>query len=413
VARARRRSPLLALGLSAALVGAACAGGGSGHATRTVLVDFAHDEMQTSMIDFFPRTVSVHPGDSVDFRQFWTGEAHNVTFGTVFNDALGRIRQRLDRSPRPTVSELAADLAVLSPLPSILGTNGPFAVNQNGAQPCFLEKGLPPADAQQPCPRRTQPAFTGRESYYSSGFIHHVGKGANRFSMRLAADIAPGSYHYYCTLHGVGQSGTIVVAPPGRAVPSQSEVSRQAQTAVERDFAAPLRRATTQAAEGSLTIANTAYRPPLAGVAADGIRSWTGVAHQRHFEHRHGSVNQFVPATVRTRAGQPVTWTFAGRHTVSFNVPKFFPIFSVAPSGHVDINPAAFQSAGFPGRPPNLAPTQNATVDAGTWDGKGFRSSGLDWIAGDKFTVAFRDPGTYLLACLVHPGMVGKVVVEA
>jgi plastocyanin len=122
-------------------------------------------------------------------------------------------------------------------------------------------------------------------------------------------------------------------------------------------------------------------------------------------------VNQFIPATLHARVAQPVTWTFTGRHTVSFNVPKFFPIFSVAESGHVDINPAAWQPAGFPGRPAGLPATEKATVDAGTWDGKGFRSSGLDWLSGDRFSLAFSRPGTYLMACLVHPGMVGKVVV--
>jgi plastocyanin len=398
--------------LAVTMTATGCGGGGSDSESRTVLVDYAHDELKTSMIDFFPRTVTVHPGDTVRFRQFWTGEAHNVTFGTAFNDALGRIRRRLDGTPRPTATDVEADLAVLSPLPSILGTEGAFVVNQNGAQPCFLAEGLPPSDPQTPCPRRAQPAFTGRESYYSSGFIPHEGAGENRFDLPLAADIEPGSYHYYCTLHGVGQSGTVVVAPAARAIPSQAAVSHAARESIERDFAGPLREATAHAAQGGLAFAGNTYRAPLAGVAAEGIRSWTGVTHQRHLEHRHGSVNQFLPATVHTRAGQPVTWTFVGRHTVSFNVPKFFPIFSVADSGKVAINPDAHRPVGFPGRPPDLPATQKASVDAGTWDGEGFRSSGLDWLAGDRFSLAFSKPGTYLLACLVHPGMVGKVVVD-
>jgi plastocyanin len=413
VVQPRLRLVVVLLAVASALAGCGGGGGNSDHETRTVLVDYAHDEMQTSMIDFFPHIVTVHPGDTVRFRQFWTGEAHNVTFGTVFNDALGRIRHRLDATPRPTAADVEADLAVVSPLPSILGTGGAFVVNQNGAQPCYLAKGVPPSDPQQACPRRAQPAFTGRESYYSSGFIPHEGDGANQFDLPLAADIDPGEYHYYCTLHGVGQSGTVVVAPTARAIPAQSAVSHAARAAIERDFAEPLRQATAQAASGTVTVAGTAYKTPLAGVAADGIRSWTGVTHQRHLEHRHGSVNQFVPTTVHTGVGQAVTWTFMGRHTVSFNVPKFFPIFSVAESGRVDINPNAHRPVGFPGRAPDLPATQKASVDAGTWDGEGFRSSGLDWLAGDRFSLAFSRPGTYLLACLVHPGMVGKVVVES
>ena len=409
----RARLAVAIVTLAAALTGCGGGGGGVGQETRTVLVDYAHDELVTSMIDFFPQTVRVHAGDTVQFRQFWTGEAHNVTFGTAFNDALGRIRARLAEDPRPTAADVEADLAVLAPLPSILGTDGAFVVNQNGAQPCYLDEGVPPADTQQACPRRAQPAFTGRESYYSSGFIPHEGKGANRFTLPLADDIAPGRYNYYCTLHGVGQSGTVVVEPPARPIPAQSEVSKASRTAIETNFAEPLRQATEQAATaGGLAFAGLTYRTPLAGVAAEGIRSWTGVGHQRHLEHRHGSVNQFLPATVQTRVGQPVTWTLTGRHTISFNVPKFFPIFSVAGSGRVTINPAAHEPAGFPGRPPDLPATEKVAVDAGTWDGKGFRSSGLDWLAGDRFSLAFSQPGSYLMACLVHPGMVGKVVVE-
>ena len=400
--------------LAVFLVAPACSGGGSGAVTRTVLVDYAHDELATSMVDYFPQTVTVHPGDTVRFRQLWTGEAHNVTFGTSFNDALGRIRQRLARAPRPTAAELEDDLALLASLPAILGgADGPFVVNQNGAQPCYLSEGVPPAEPDRACPRRPQPDFTGRESYYSSGFIPHTGQGANQFDVRLARDIHPGQYHYYCTLHGAGQSGTVIVVDPDESIPSQSDLDHEARTAAETDFAEPLRRGLERAEAGQLTIAGKRYPLPLAGVNIDAIRSWTGVAHQDHLEHRHGGVNQFVPAVVEARVGQPVTWTFTGRHTVSFNVPRFFPIFSVSRSGRVSINPNAHRPVGFPGRPTDLPADQRAVVDAGGWDGKGFRSSGLDWQAGDRFSLTFTRPGTYLLACLVHPEMVGKVDVAA
>jgi plastocyanin len=401
--------------LASLLVGAvACGGGGgSGGDTRTVLVDYSHDEMVTSMVDFFPETVEVHAGDTVRFRQFWTGEAHNVTFGASFNDPLGRIRQRLARLPRPTAAEVEADLAVLDALPVILGGDrGPFVVNQNGAQPCFLDNGRPPTDPDRPCPQRRPPLFTGRHSYYSSGFIRHEGDGANLFTMTLADDIAPGDYNFYCTLHGVGQSGTMTVVPDNEPILSQSELSRQARDDIEQNFAQPLREGLARADTGKFDLAGKTYTAPLAGLATDGIRSWGGLVHQRHLEHRHGSVNQFVPAEIRTRPGEKVTWTFTGRHTVSFNVPDFFPIFDVADSGRVAMNADAYRPVGFPGRPADQPPDKPADVDAGTWDGKGFRSSGLNWQAGDRFSLSFTRPGTYLLACLIHPSMVGKVVVE-
>ena len=52
-------------------------------------------------------------------------------------------------------------------------------------------------------------------------------------------------------------------------------------------------------------------------------------------------------------------------------------------------------------------------VDVGTWDGKGgFHSSGA-LEHGDRFSVTFTRPGTYSYACVLHPQMVGTVVVRA
>jgi plastocyanin len=53
-------------------------------------------------------------------------------------------------------------------------------------------------------------------------------------------------------------------------------------------------------------------------------------------------------------------------------------------------------------------PIQN--VDAGRWDGSGFLSSGVQ--PGGTYTVTFTRPGTYPYACLIHPRMVGEVVVR-
>jgi hypothetical protein len=55
-------------------------------------------------------------------------------------------------------------------------------------------------------------------------------------------------------------------------------------------------------------------------------------------------------------------------------------------------------------------------VDGGTWDGAGFRSSGFPiCLGGDcppaRFSLTFTKPGTYRYACLLHPAMIGTVVV--
>src|SRR5438067_13153209 len=68
----------------------ACGGGNSSAsgATRTVLTDYNYDQVAGSYLSYFPQTVRVHPGDTINFRQAWTGEPHTVTFGTAVK-ALG------------------------------------------------------------------------------------------------------------------------------------------------------------------------------------------------------------------------------------------------------------------------------------------------------------------------------------
>jgi plastocyanin len=403
----RRRGWIV--GLTSALMTLAMTGCTAGPETRIVLVDFRHDEFESSFIGFFPDRVEVHAGDTVSFSQTWTGEPHSVTFGAAFNDELGTLIEM--RRQGATVANPAPGTEALADLPVILGrADEPFALNQNGAQPCYLEAGLPPADPEELCPEVDQPDFDGRHSYYSSGFLPYEGPDTS-FDVRLADDIAPGTYNFFCTLHGVGQSTSIAVQPAETSVPSASEVAREARRQIETRFTQPLADALTQARGGELSFRDMVFPTPLAGVGSDTTLPWTGLVHRGHL-HDHGTVNEFVPGQVRTRTGEPVTWTFVGRHTISFNVPRYFPIFSVDGGGAVRINPGAHEPVVWPGRPPEGPRDQPAAVDAGAWDGRGFRSSGLDWETGDRFSVTFTEPGTYAMACLIHPGMVGEVQVR-
>jgi plastocyanin len=405
--RARRASAGL---LATAILGLVLPGC-SRSQQAVVLVDNSHDAFAASMISFFPDHVVVRPGETVRFRQRWTGEPHSVTFGALFNDQLGRIRERLEE-PLPPVAADLPDLAVINRLPVMLGRDGAeFVVNQNGAQPCFLDDGAPPLDPDEACPARRQPRFTGRHSYYSSGFIPYRGARGNRFDVTLSGDIAPGDYHFYCNLHGVGQSGTMTVVGAGEDRPPRSTVDRRTQERIAREYSSPLATALAAARRDDLRIDGVAYDAPLAGAATTEVRPWGGAAHRLHFGHRHGSVDEFLPGIVRATVGRPVTWTFVGRHTVSFNVPRYLPVFAVDDDGTVRLDRRVHEPVGWtvPAHPPDAPPR---LVDAGVWNGEGFRSSGLDWRTGDRFRVTFSRPGSYLLACLIHPAMVGKVVVR-
>jgi plastocyanin len=127
----------------------------------------------------------------------------------------------------------------------------------------------------------------------------------------------------------------------------------------------------------------------------------------------------FVPNRIRAKAGEKVTWVVLGNHTISFNVPKYFPIFTIEKDGTIVRNPQLDKPAG--GSPPlpqtsgpSPGPSKPEIVDAGTWNGQWFHSSGL--ISADSFGVyslSFSKPGTYKFACLVHPLMVGTLEVTS
>ena len=106
-------------------------------------------------------------------------------------------------------------------------------------------------------------------------------------------------------------------------------------------------------------------------------------------------------------------------HSVSFDVPEYFPIMRFAKSGKVSLNPQLEQT----GRRVTAAAddvararrtrARSCKVDGGTYDGTGFFSSGL--ISSEpyaEYSLRFSKPGTYKYACLLHPPMVGTVVVS-
>lgn len=390
-----------------ALLSSACgsipllSGGGS---TRQVLIDYRHDEFSASFLNYFPHTVQVRPGDSVEFRQQWTGEPHTVTMGTLV-DTLGRpYWDYLDavRSGDPEVDRRRApDAPGFRQLPTMLETDEFERIVQAAAQPCFRESWVPDVrDLDEPCPRVEQPAFTGRQAYYSSGFVPNEGDGANVFEVQLSDDILPGTYRYYCNYHGPTMSGTIEVVDDDASVPGQSDVNRRARS-----------EATVLVDRLAAVLAEQRAGRDIAPLPVVG-----GYPHDEPLFT--GFLNEFVPATVDAVVGQPVTWTFYGGHTLSFNVPEFFPVFEVDGDGTVTFNADAFKAIGWPERPEQTNPPTAVHIDGGEWDGGGgFHSTSWDFGGPygktfDTFTLTFTRPGEYPFACLVHPAMVGRVRVR-
>ncbi len=392
-----------------ALVGGCGLPGAANEHERQVLIDYHFDQYAAVFPAYFPKHISVHPGDTVVFKQSWSGEPHTVTMGSAVDEVFGVMWKYLkdappfpDGPPPADVMPLLQKLGSLPPAQS--QTSNQFA--QQGAQPCFVASGKLPDPGPKPCPNRTLKPFTGRQTYYNSGIIPYQGDQGNTFRMSIAADATPGTHYYMCLIHGPFMSGAVTIAPKGQAIPSQADVNADAQKQLSKlsdPFGKALKDAQGRGGTGS-NLAGVAV-PPTVG----------------------GSLTEFVPRTLKVKARQKVTWRIVGDfHTVSFNVPKYFPEINFAKDGSVTysnetINPVA--GPGFPPPPPfdpssssPPPPPQPVHVDAGNYDGGHFLSSGLggptDPSQDFTYSVTFTKPGTYKYACLVHPQMVGEVDVQ-
>lgn len=398
--------------ITALLLGASSCTNGSA-VERTVRVDYQHDEFASFYWRYFPRTIGAHPGDTVVFRQEWTGEPHTVTFGTLVDraldatDALEEEFAKYEDVPEEAVPEdVIADLErrydeSTKIVPTFTAYPGGTA-SQNAALPCYLSRGSPPADEDEACKRsqRRQPAFNGKQTYYSSGFIPPEGPSGNTYRVELADDIEPGTYRYMCTIHFPEMQGALEVRAPGAELPSQTEVNATAREEIEK-LAEPLRKAYTAARQGRAETAGSRLPLPLGGYHAA--------------EEYTVALLEFVPRVITARVNEPVTWTMTGAHTVSFDVPRYLPIYFVDDDGTVRRNRVVDRAAGGSPRPPPVDfVSEPMRIDGGTWDGSGFFSSGL--LGSDPFatyTLRVSKPGRYKYACLIHPKMVGTLVVRS
>ena len=391
----------------AGLALAACSSVGAG-SVPTVLVDYSHDEFASQFMSFFPKSVEVHAGDTVTFRQTWTGEPHTVTLGTVIGPVLETTVPLLDEYgelpehevPPEVMEEYGKAMSTLPPMENEAGE-----IVQGIMQPCVVATGeIPQGDG--PCPDRDLQPFTGTETYYNSGVIPFEGSGQNRFDLRLADTIAPGSYPFFCAIHGPLQSGVLEVVPDDEPVPSPRDIAVRARAEIDEE-AGPMEDYFLRARdEGVLVVGGQRHEGNFAGIVT---RPQAGMV--------TGQVNEFLPKDVTVPVGEPVTWRMFGAHSVAFDVPEYFPIVEFADDGTVTYNDAVNEPAG--GAPP--LPTEDEpppegplVVDGGTWDGSGFYSSGTLWSPEHvEFTLRFSEPGTYPYACLIHPPMVGTVRVTS
>lgn len=376
---------------------AACGGSdASGADKHLVLVDHTLEEFPTSFFGYFPRVVEAHPGDVIQFRQEWTGEPHTITLGTL---------------AQPLGDELRDVLVNHKELPDFIDTNkyglpsifsetddNSAAIDQRAAQPCYIESGPVPADAKD-CPK-TQRAFDGTESFYNSGYIPYRGQKRDEFDLPLSSKVKPGSYFYYCVLHGASMGGFVDVKPAGTAL-------RKTDGLHDRDLIA----ATKATKEARELAKKASFRLPNTDIQA-GTFSYYVKSGLRY----PTVVNEFLPSTFKAKVGEPVTWSFVNGpgHTVSFDVPAYLPAIVFKKDGTVEVNPKTLNPIGGPGYPAteDEPPEDGFAVDAGRYDGRHFLSSGYP-DGPMRYSITFTKPGSYPYACLIHPLMLGRIEVTA
>ena len=139
--------------------------------------------------------------------------------------------------------------------------------------------------------------------------------------------------------------------------------------------------------------------------------------------HGYGSVNEFLPKTIDIKVDDSLRWlVVADQHNIAFDVPSYFPEFNIDKSGKVIWNPQAVGPVNSPKMPqsqqngPGPPPKEvvPSITDGGRYDGSHFLSSGLGGGGGADigYSLTFTKPGTYKYACLIHPAMIGTVIVH-
>ncbi|MDP1795252.1 MAG: hypothetical protein Q8K63_14035 [Acidimicrobiales bacterium] len=455
---------LIVVTLASVLV-AACGGNGSGSDERKVLVDYESEEFAMFVAANFPQKVQALPGQTILFEQQWTGEPHTITSGKQISADLekgsawfelfngyGELQTTNDDLVNPedpgdaTFADFVAQLKAAKPaaardnvldayrslmktfaeLPDIDSPPPlPFSevndlidelsgqsfenllfvgddigdIQQNTGQACYLKSGLPPEDGSTRCSRaqQQQPEFDGTYSFYNSGILPYEGPRGNSYPMKLADDIKPGKYFFYCAVHGPSQLSEIQVLKPGSEVPTAREVAQKGRDDAE-EFILPLDKLYRETVKtNTFDLDGETLKGPFGGLPSNGL---------------FGSINEFVPRTIRAKVNETITWKFMGSdHTVSFDVPAYLPIIEFTPN-RIRLNPKVKDVAG--GSPALTEPVDGEVyaVDGGTYDGEGFFSSGLfGHEPYATYSLKISKRGTYNYACLVHPKMIGKVII--
>ncbi|HEV8469801.1 MAG TPA: hypothetical protein VGR46_09360 [Candidatus Limnocylindria bacterium] len=381
--------------------------GGPTTVTYDVQVDASTTAFNIATVAYFPNELKAHPGDTIRFTSVDRGEPHTVTFGSLIDDALAALAKvPKDAPPGPPPS------AVLKIPPAIAGQlPNSIDFRQSAMQSCFLASGEPPARDACSKEQQKQPEFTGTQTFFNTGFL----PGRSVFALKIANNIKPGTYNFICLFHGPEMNGKVVVVDAAEPTPSPEEIKAKGAerlNGIVKSLQSVVNDAKAKAAAAPEVIAG-AGDPTI----------------------RDALSTDFFPKTVGVSVGSSVTWRIITGHTISFNAPSdAVDLVVKATDGSFHLNNKSVFPVAWPGAPlppfPGMDPAPGApppqppsdavpppfSADAGAWDGKGFRSSGIifqfDPRQSVTYKVTFAQPGTYTYKCLIHVDMDGTVNVR-
>lgn len=353
---------------------------------------------------YFPSSVTLRPGDTVRFNLRDSGEPHTATFGTLVDDAVAAMERAGEDA---TLYELE-DLPQMRKLPkpfTRVEPNGALNVNRAATDRCFLEAEDPPVTPDGDsavCRSDDRPEFNGRQTFYNAGRV----SAGETFEMTLDDTIAKGTYNFMCLIHPSVMRGSIDIVGPDEYRPRPIDPKRRAEgvrnkPGEEADAVRRLRGAANLA--GAATAVNAVAGVPATQDVGDYLAT-------------------FGPPDYKIDVGKPLTWTMYGLHSITFNKPDNFgrEVYSER-DGRDIVNERAWAPADSPSPPADGAIAkrdrkgESFEIDAGTWDGSGYHSSGVIFSrtpGAVKYSLTFSRSGTYQYVCLVHRTMKGKVVVN-
>jgi plastocyanin len=354
----------------AVVVGAGLAGvPAASAATRTtsvahhwkVRVGAETDNRAIQTMGFYPRNIWVNQGDTVTWVAR-SAEIHTVTF-----------------------------LSNADPCP-------PSAL-------CAPPRGFDPAQSLQSTPQG-RASFDG-SSYYNSGVLTSVSAGPplppfvglhKRYSLTFPDTLPPGTYTYFCLVHGQAMQGRIIVQKAGTPYPfTQRQYTRRAHRQAARDVADGI--ALWAKARRQASRLSTRHHPTVLIGAMDG----------------RAMVMRFIHGTTKIRVGDRVTFratSMGAPHTVTFGNPATGcgtqPCLPQMP-WNVTMRSDGNESATYPGHNGGYSGDRH-NLNSGFMFGLPPSVSHLP----STLTVAFHRAGRYDYVCALHAymGMVGEVVVR-